>query len=324
MPYDRSAIITRNPIARVAFDFMASAEDYIAEKLFTAKIVQNSRTKSTHFDTSKLRVTETRKATNSEADLVDEQIYTRDITLEEHKLGSEVNPRDVRDADMPELVGDSRKAKLVMHHLLQKREELAKDLATTTTNYPSDLTSAIGSGSRWNEADGDPEAFKLTTVDPALRARCGRSANALAIDVSTYEKLIVAPSLKERIKYSSKDPITDGELKAYFHVDHLFVGRAQYDSAAEGATASIGGFWGTNAIFFVYNPSVALEDVSYGHMYLNGNIWSETNVDKKRNGPAGSMRRVEIGMEYKLDRGYVVSSSDSDFAAGYLARTVVA
>lgn len=324
MPYDRSAIITRNPIAKVAFDFMASADMYIAEKLFTAKIVPNSLTKSTHFDTSKLRLTETRKATNSEADLVDEQLFTRDITLEEHKLGSEVNPRDVRDADMPELIGDSRKAKLVMHHLLQKREDLAQTLATTTGNYPSDLTSAIASGSRWNEPDGDPEGFKLTTVDPALRARCGRGANALAIDVSTYEKLCTSPSIKERIKFTSGDPISDNDLKKFFHVEHLFVGRAQYDSAAEGAAASIGGFWGSNGIFFVYNPSVSLEDVSYGHMYLNGSIWSEVNVDKKRNGPAGSMRRVEVGMEYKLDRGYVVSSSDSDFAAGYLARTVVA
>ena len=323
MPYDRSVFVTRTAVEGVCFDFATSAADFIADWLFTPKPVAKASVKVTQADTSKLRLVETRKKTNSEADLVDEQLFTTNVDLEEHKLGAEVNPRDVRDADIPSMLSEARKAKLVTEHLLRQRENLAATLATTVGNYPADLTSAIATADRWDQPAGDPEA-NMVTANLALIARCGRMANALAIDVSTYLKLRTSPSFRTRTQYTNAGPISDEAMKAYFRVEYLVVGRAQYDSTVEGATRSIGGFWSTNAIFFVYNPSAALEDVSYGHMYLmNTPFWSKTTVDEKRNGPAGSMKRVEVGTEYKLGPGYVVASGDADFAAGYLFRTVL-
>lgn len=323
MPYDRSAFITRTPQEDIAFDFMAESTMFIADKLFDPKPVKKQRSLVYQMDTSKLREMETRKKTNAEADLIDEQLFSRNITLEEHKLGAEVNPMDVRDADMPQLVGVTRKVKQVTTALMIKREALAVTLATTTSNYPAGLTSALAAGSRWNEANGDPEADKVT-IDAALRNTCGRNANALAIDVDTFDKLRLSPAFRERIKYTNGGPVSEAAIKAFFAVDYIFVGKARKDSAVEGATASIAGFWGTNAIFFVYNPSVGLEDVSYGHMYLFGTpFWTKTYEDQKRNGPAGSMTRVEVGTEYVLDKGIVESSTSSKFAGGYLLRTVV-
>lgn len=324
MPYDRSAIINSDIVGGMAFDYMLSLDSFVAEKFFTAKVVPNSTFKVPQYDTSKLRLYDTKKSTNSEADLIDENIFTRELKLEEHKLGAEINPRDLRDAANSALIAEARKAKIITLALMLAREKIAADLATTSSNYPSTLTSAISAGSRFNEAGGDPEAFKLTVVDPAMRVSCGQSANAMLIDVSTYEKMVTSPDLKERIKYTSSEPIGDAELKKYFHVQHLFVGKAMRDSAQEGATPSVAGFWGDNALFYYYNPSVALEDVSSAHMYLiNSGFTSSVTPDPKRTGVAGPMRRVQLATEYKLASGYVVSSSDSDFAAAYLARTVV-
>ncbi len=326
MPYDRSVFVTRTPQEDICFDFMQEADAFIADSVFTPKPVKKAETKVFQMDTSKLRLVETRKATNSEADLVDEQLFSRNVTLVEHKLGAEINPRDLRDADIPQMLSEARKVKLVTQHLLIKRESLAATLATTSTNYPSDLTSAIASGSRWNETGGDPEADKVT-ADTAIRARCGRSANALAIDISTLDKLRLSPAFRSRVQYTNAGPVSDEHIKAFFKIDYLFVGKARYDSAIEGTTPSIGatGFWGDNAIFFVYNPGAALEDCSYGHMYMmEAPFWTETTEDPKRRGAAGKMKRVEVGTEYVLSSGIIVSSSDSDFAGGYLFRTVVA
>ncbi len=324
MPYDRSAFITRTPIEGVAFDFAQDETGFLADKIFTPKPVVKAETKVYQMDTSKLRLMNSKKATNSESDAIDEQMFATSVTLEEHKLKSKINPRDERDADMPVLLGDARKAKLVTQALLIAREKLAFTAVTTTANYPAALTSAIASGSRWNETNGDAEA-DMVTANTALRNKCGRRANALAIGDVTLDKLRLSPQFRTRTQYTNAGPVPDALIKAYFGVDYLHVGTARFDSAQEGITAAIDGFWSDYALAYVYDPSSSLEDCSFGHMYLmKAPFWSKIINYDKLNGAAGSMRAVEIGTEYKLSPGYVMSSTDTDFAAGYLFRTVVA
>lgn len=324
MPYDRSAFVTRSPQEDVAFDFHNEQEKFVADKLFTPKKVSKSDTKIYQADTSKLRLIETRKKTNAQADIIDEQLFSSNITLEEHKLGAEINPRDVRDGDIPGMLDENRKIRIVTQALMLKREDLAATLATTVANYHSTLTSAIASGSRWNEANGNPEADKVT-ADNALVNLCGMKANAVTMGGDTWRKLKLSPAFQDRIKYTNGGPVSLEAVKAFFEVEHVFIGDARVDSAVEGATASIAGFWGSNVIFHVYNPSPNIESVSYGHMYhFEAPFWVNTYIDEQRRGPAGAMKRVEVGTEYVMGRGIVISSSDSDFAGGYLFRTAVA
>jgi len=324
MPYDRTAFITRTPVESACFDFAASADQFVADKLFDPKPVTNAATKVPQFDTSKMRVVETQKGTNAEADKIDEQLFYRDITLEEHKLSSDINPRDARDADPAgqRLLSDARKAQIVTLGLLMKREAKAVTLATTSSNYPADLTTALSAGDRWDDT-GDPEA-QMSVANLALRNRCGLDANALLVDKDALDRMRLSQNIRSRTQYTNGGPIPDDILKSYFRVDHLFVGRARRDSSYEGVAASMAGFWGANAIAFVYNPSIDMENVSYGHMWwINTPFWSKTIIDEKRTGAAGPMRNVQVGTEYLLDKGMVVSASDSDFAAGYLFRTAV-
>lgn len=324
MPYDRSAFITRTPVESVAFDFACDATQFIADAIFTPKPVDKALKKVYQMDGSKLRIPSTKKGTNAEPNLIDEQLFATDITLDEYKVAKDVNPRDVRDADMPALLGEARAAKICTLGLLLEREQIAASLVTTTGNYPAALTSAIASGSRWNEANGDPEA-DVITANSALVDACGRRANAMAIGDITLDKIRLSPYFRSRTQYTQAGPVPVELVKAYFGVQHLFVGSARYDSALEGAAASRAGFWSDYALLYVYNPSPDLEAVSYGHMYLEkAPFWSTTQMDTKREGPAGAMRRVTVGSEYKMAAGFVVSSSDSDFSAGYLFRTVVA
>ncbi len=323
MPYDRSLFITRTPIERVAFDFMCDDKAFLHDKLFPPKVVSKSLTKYYQFDTSKLRVPNTRARTNALTPKIDEQLFTRDLTLTQHKLGADIDPADVRDADMPGLIDESRKAKIVTLGLLLQREQLAATLATTVANYPTSLTSALSAGDRWTDAGGDPEADSITAHE-ALLASCGMKANAVAMSGTTWRKLKTNPEFKDRLKFTNGGPVSMEAVKAFFEVDYFFVTDNQYDSAQEGATRSISSMWGSNVLFYVYNPSPDMESVSYGHTYLmQAPFWSATVVDDKRQGPAGPMRELTIGSEYLIDKGMVVSSSDSDFAAGYLFRTTV-
>lgn len=327
MPYDRSTFITRTAIEAMLFDYMQGEEGFLADKLFTPKPVEKSTTKVYQADKSKLRkVIGLNGGTNSEPVLVDEQVFASNITLDQYKYGADIDPVNERDADDPvkRIFSEQRKAKLCAGYALIEREAAAVTAVTNTSNYPAASTSAIASGSRWNEAGGDPEADMKTAVQ-AVKNSCGMRPNALAIGDATLDKLVISPAFRARTQYTNGGPVTKEMIKAFFGVDYLFVGDARVDSGIEGGTASIAGFWSDYAVAYCYNPAAALESVSFGHMYLmNSPFWSTTQIDPKREGPAGPMRRVTVGTEYKLGAGMVVASGDGDFAAGYLFRTVVA
>lgn len=325
MPYDRSKFVTRTAEETLAFDFMMDDSSFIATSVFTPKPVDKAVKKIYQYDLSKIRRVNTEAATNAEAASVDEQLFTSDLTLREYKLKRWVNPRDVRDADIPALLDDTRAIQQITNHLKLEREIIAATLALTSTNYPASLTSALASGSKWNESDGNPEKDALGTVHPALLNSCGRQANALALDWVTLAKLKTSPAFQTRTQYTNGGPIPDEVIKAFFGVDYLFVSKARYDSSPEGKAKSIGAVWGDDALFFVYNPGAGMNDVGYGIMGLVSTPFMvQTMEHPTKGGVAGNMRSVEVRTEYGFKAGMVVAEGDADFAAGYLLRDVVA
>lgn len=322
--YNRSTFTTTTAEEGVVYDYMQDEKSFIAADVFSPKPVDRANKKITQMDISKLKVYDTQRATNSEAEIINEGSFTRDISLKEHKLEFEINPQLVRDSDIQILDG-ARPIQMATHGLLMKRESIAATLATTLGNYPGSLTSAIASGDRWNEANGDPEA-DMTTARTAVRNLSGVSINALAIDVTTFDKLRLSPSFRDRVKFTKGTPVSEDDIKAFFGVEYLFVGKARQNTANEGATAALSGFWGTNAVAFYHNPGVSMFDVSFGQlaMYGQGGVKTYLRVDEKKQGASGPMRYQGVVMEYACTYGYVESSASTKFAAGYLLRTVVA
>lgn len=324
MPVDRSAFITSQPLQNVAFDYFLDETMFIARDAFTILPVPKGTTKVSQIDASKLRPIDDSKGTNAEPNLVDEQLFEREIKLEEKKLGRDINPRDVRDADLPMLLDETRVTKVVTQMLLMNMEIRAAALALTSGNYASANTSALSSGSKWNETGGDPE-YDLITVNEALRNGCGRSANALIIDTLTLDKLRLSPVWRSRTQFTDPGPIPLGLIKAYFGISNLFVGSARYDNAIMGATRSMATVWGDDAVFFHFDPSTSLESQNAFRIYMaNQGFDVSVLVDEKRRGSAGPMRRVQVGAEYVCEKGMVESSSSSKFVSAYLLRDVVA
>ena len=324
MPVDRSAFITSQPLPNVAFDYFLEENTFIARDAFTILPVPKGTTKVSQIDASKLRPIDDSKGTNSEPNLVDEQLFEREIKLEEKKLGRDINPRDVRDADLPTLLDETRVTKMVTQMLLMNMEIRAANLVLTSGNYATANTSALASGSKWNEAGGDPES-DLITINEALRNGCGRSANALILDTLTLDKLRLSPTWRSRTQYTNAGPIPLDLIKAYFGIDYLFTGKARYDNAVMGAARSMATVWGDDAVFFNFDPSTSLESQNAFRIYMaTPGFDVSVLIDEKRRGSAGPMRRVQVGAEYVCEKGMVESSSSSKFVSSYLLRDVVA
>ena len=331
MPYDRSKYITRTPEESMCFDYMQAQDGFLADKIFVPKVVDHVQKKIYQSDKSKLRkYIGKMRGTASTPILIDEQFFSTNVTLNPYKYGRQIDPVEERDADAPvrPLLGNGRAAALVTQaHLLEVEAE-AVTLVTTTGNYAAAQTSAIASGSRWNETNGDPEADSIT-AHQAIKTACGMHPNALAIGDATLDKIQLSPYFRERTKYTGAGKVPVEYVKQMFGVEHLFVGSARVDSGIEGGTASVAGFWSDYALMYVYNPSPAVAPepgaVSYGHMYtLARRFWTTVTINEQLQGPAGPMRTLQMGAELALGAGMVVADGNGDFNAGYLFRTVVA
>lgn len=325
MPVDRSQFVTATPLSNVAFDYFMGDDTFIAKDALTVLPVAKGTTKVSQIDASKLRPVDDEKGTNAEPNLVDEQLFERSISLAEFKLGRDINPRDVRDADIPSLLDETRATKVVMQQLMLKMEIRAANLILTSSNYATANTSALSSGSKWNEAGGSPES-DLLTINEALRNGCGRKANALIIEELTLGKLRLSPEWRTRTQFTNGGPIPLELIKAYLEVDYLFIGKARYDDAIMGAARSMAKVWGGDDVcFFHHDPSVSLEAQNPFKCFMVDQAFRTDVIDlTTRRGIAGPMRRVQVTAEYAVDKGMVESSSSSKFVSAYLLRDVVA
>ena len=325
MPVDRSQFVTATPLSNVAFDYFQGEDTFIAKDALTILPVPKGTTKVSQIDASKLRPVDDEKGTNSEPNIIDEQLFERSITLSEYKLGRDINPRDVRDADLPSLLDETRATKVVTQSLLLKLEIRAASLVLTSSNYATANTSALSSGSKWNEAGGSPES-DLLTVNEALRNGCGRKANGLIIEELTLGKLRLSPEWRTRTQYTNGGPIPIELIKAYLEVDYLFVGKARYDDAIMGAARSMAKVWGGDDVcFFHHDPSVSLESQNPFKCFMVDQAFQTSVIElPTKRGNAGPMRRVQVNTEYAVEKGMVESSSSSKFGSAYLLRDVLA
>lgn len=324
MPANRSSFVTRTALESLALGLFLDEKSVVASSLCNVQTFDKGDKKIYQRDNSVRRVVNTLKSTDSEADIVDQDVFATSVSALEHKLKAPINPRDLRDADLPQLMDESELVEhLTMRHLLAMEVDFAT-LAFTSGNYATSLTSALSSGSKWNEANGSPET-NLLTVNDALRNSCGRKANAVTMDALTLEKLRLSPEWRSRTQYTNGGPIPDSLIKAFFGVDYLFVSSARVNGAVKGAAESLSAPFGDDVVFSVFDPNAGMRSQNAFVMgVLQSGFWTKTYEDVKRNGAAGSMRYVEVGTEYVFAPGFVESSSSSKISAAYLLRDVVA
>lgn len=322
MPVDITQFSTRTPLSNASLKAYNRDEQYLYPKLFPDKVVDKTLTSIFQYDDQNLRLYESKSTTDAEAASVDWEVFRTSITLEEHKLKSKINPHDMANADAAVASFDVDAAQAVMAGLQIRKENLAAALATGSSNYPADLTSALSSGARWNEAGGDPETNAMT-AHSAVEARCGMKCNALAMSSLAWRNLRQSPSFRARVQYTDQHgAITVDAVMKLFDVEYLFIGSARYQSVRFGGTSNVLNLWTDNALMFVYNPSPGLRDMGYAASFMRNKLVTRAYEDPRTGGVDGLVRWVESACEYKLAPLFVVSSSDADFAAGYLFRTV--
>lgn len=321
-----ASFITRTALENFSLRAANEMTDFIADEIFTPVIVSKEQVKVYQYDTSNFRVVDSRKSSKAEADKVDYGVFTTDRTALLHKLQAEWDPADAAqfDAVVSNLQQDA--ALEVMEALMLYKETEAVTLATTASNYPSALTATLGAGSTWMDAAGDPEG-NSGTARSAIKTACSKEPNAAAMSWTTFDKLRGAPYFIDRMKYTNGSVTREAfksMLEAWLGVQYLHICRAQKNTNIEGnATQTLSDVFPDDILFYVKNPAVTPKAMRYGANYVFNQLYTHSFQDDRRGSGKGRIQILEMGMSYVLGAGAVVSSSDTDFTAGYLLKNVV-
>lgn len=300
--------------------------DFIADEVFSPVIVSKEAVKVYQYDTSNFRPINALKSSKSEADKLDYSVFTTNRTAQLHKLAADIDPSDADqfDAVVANLQQDA--ALSIMEGLMLAKEIEAVTLATTAGNYPASLTATLGANDTWLQTAGDPEG-NAATARAAVKTACSKAPNAVALAWSTFEKLRAAPYFVDRMKYTNGSVTLEGfesMLKAWLGVQHLHICKAQKNTNLEGnATQTLTDVWDDSILFYVKNTAVSPKTMRYGANYVYNNLYTHQYDDNTRGSGKGRIQVLEMGWSYVLAAGAVVSSSNTDFTAGYLLKNVV-
>lgn len=300
--------------------------DFVADEVFTPVYTpEKDLFKIYQYDGRELRDVDTASDSKSEAARVDYGVFpvSRKTTL--HKLKADIDPRDekVFDGAVADVSADM--ADTIASHLLIRRERAFVSLATNASNYPAGLTKTlVDASTRLTDAGGDIEAEAEIAL-AAVHTACGRAPNAACLSWTGLQKLRRSPSVVARTKYAGSDGNRRASvdmIRELLGVDELVISKAVYNTAGEGAARSLSDIWADDILFFVKDSTPAKKTMRYGAFYVRDQMYSFRAPDNKRGSGDGRIDELEMGWEWLLAPGAVVSNASDNFIAGYLLKNI--
>jgi hypothetical protein len=175
-----------------------------------------------------------------------------DFVCKEHALESQISWARMNNADAAlrlerrHTVGLSRKLKL-------EREKAVADKLFNVTTF-SGKTAALAAADRW-DVDTSSPVTKVSTLKETIRLASGIEPNTLVLGGAAWASLRNHPDITSRVAGMVRDtPASTAQACLALGIDNILVGRAIYNSAIEGNTASHAAVWGKYALLCYIDP----------------------------------------------------------------------
>jgi hypothetical protein len=241
-------------------------------------------------------------------------VTTGTYQCEEYALKDIVTDRARKNADSP-IDMDIDTTRFLTGQLLLDYEYRVATAVFNTTTF-TDHHSALTSDDMWDVytaagADSDPIADIETAKDSVLKNSL-KPANTIIMGYEVFKKVVHHPSILARIQYGGTpaDPatVTPNALAQVFNVSQVLVGRAVYNSAVEGATATPAYVWGKYVMTaYIENP-VPRKGVTLGATFQSQPFQVEKWRESKRKGDMVEVSMVEDEVIIAEGAGYLLST----------------
>lgn len=313
--FDTAAFKTTDALMDLAIRHMNDQSAFIASKVFPIHLIPKSDYKWYQYDRSNLRRVISKKAAKAEADKIEFNVFNNTGKAILHKLAAMIDPQDERDADAVIADIETTAALQLAEDLLIDMEKEAVALATTSSNYPSGLTTTLTSGTdTFVDSGGDPIGL-FKTAKNAVRQNCSKPANSLGAAYEVVEALRIHPQLIERIKYTGT-ALPDQLIMQLLGIQNLNTALAMENTAIEGAADTLATIWDDDVVIYYDDPAKATKTMTYGKCFMCTDLYTH-KYEVPALGAKKRVKMIEMGWEYDLKFAAQVSDSDADSIAGY-------
>lgn len=222
---------------------------------------------------------------------------------------------------------DREATEFLSQQALIRRERIFAANLFTTSKWATDMTGVSAAGNvdashflQWNDPSSTPvedvRAGKL-----AIKQATGYPANTLVIAEPVWMKLIDHPDLVDRVKYGQTNGgparMTRDALAAILEIDRVLVMGSVYNTANEGATASMSFIGGKGSLLCHVAPNPGLMTPSAAYTFSwNGYLGAgaEGNRIKRYRWEiiASDIVEIEMAFDQKLiatELGYYFTSA---------------
>ncbi len=304
------AVLTNMSVA-----YMQDANNFIADKVFP--VVPVSKQSDVYYTYSKadfLRDEFKKVADGAASPEAGYNLGTGTYYCDVWKLSHVIGDQRRANSDNP-LDPDRDAVNFLTQQALIKRERQFVSDVFTTGVWGTDVTGGTGF-TVWSDQSGSDPEVDIDTARETILKNTGLEPNTLVLGYQVYKALTRHPLVKEQYKYTSSDSITPQMLAKTFDLGNIYISRAVYNSAAEGATASYGFAAGKNALLCYVAPSVGLMTPTAG-LTMSWTGMGGANVGVYRYDLRGMGRpadKIELAMAYdnkviSTDLGYFFSGA---------------
>ena len=250
------------PLSNMAVSAFADQQQYIAQQLFP--VVNVAKESDIYYKVDKdawLRNHNTLRARKAAPNAIEFQVSSDGYRAKNYALREDNALEDLANADAALRLRE-QSVNNIVEALLRDYELRVANMVTSISNVGSGVI--LSGASKWSAVNSSNPISDVTTAHAFIRQHTGLTANTMVVDYDTLQILRTHPDILSMFQYTSGGLATDQQLREVFQVDRILVGRAIYNSANEGATASIGNIWGNNVVIAHVEPGLSLKTKTLG------------------------------------------------------------
>lgn len=233
----------KQTLSNVAVAYFQSPDVFIADGLSPLVRVNKSSDYYYIFGREHFRVLNPIRRPGTTPVEVEHTVSKDQYVVEEKSLREKVTQEEIDDADDP-IEPEADAARYVSERLRLSREHLIATELQNAANYQAGMKVTLADEAQWDKHTSSDPVTNIQTAVDAVAAR-GKAPNTMWMGYEIWSKLKHHPDFIARLEDQSTRIVTAALLmKIWEEIEQVYIGRALYDSAAEGQDEDLNYVWG--------------------------------------------------------------------------------
>ncbi len=213
---------------------------------------------------------------------LDWSLSANNYSVVDHALSDWLPYETIENADTP--IQPEADTNEFLNEALDLAEEYRiANLLFNSSSYAASNVNALTGSATWDNTGADPVGNIMTSIE-----KCFKRANTLVFGIAAWKVLRTHPAILDAVKAATRYQGSPGgvatrdEVASLFEVDQILIGRARYNTARMGQTASYDRVWGGHCAALFVQKAPGVKSLTFAATFCEMQKRTYTYFDPKR------------------------------------------